>query len=82
MIVAVDLAQVAELAFAEAERHPARTAERRAAGHLAISLTVPPAKSIAGARTAIASFGNERTQADALDLLHRLATTLTTTPKE
>jgi hypothetical protein len=41
MIVAVDLEQLAELAFAGAGRHPARSPERRAAGHLWIALTIP-----------------------------------------
>lgn len=73
MIIDVDLGQLDELARAEAERHPARSPERRAASHLWVALTVPAAKSLASARTAIASFGDESTQADALALLHRLA---------
>jgi hypothetical protein len=73
VIVAVDLAQLADAAFNEAQRHPPRSPARRAASHLWISLTLPPAKSIASARSAIASFGSETTQAGALELLHRLA---------
>ena len=73
MIVAVDVGQLADLALAEAERHPARSHERRAASHLWVALTVPSAKSIVSARNAIASFGDERTQAAALQLLHQLA---------
>lgn len=82
MIVAVDLERVADLALAEADRHPPRSPERRAASHLWISLTVPPAKSIAGARNAIATFGDEHTQAAALELLHRLAATAAATRQE
>ena len=73
MIVAVDLEQLADLAFDEAQRHPSRSPGRRAASHLWISLTLPPARSVTAAKSAIASFGAERTQADALELLHRLA---------
>lgn len=73
MILAVDVEQLAALAYAEAERHPARSRERRAASHLWVSLTVPPAKSIGSARNAVVTFGDQRTQADALDLLGRLA---------
>jgi hypothetical protein len=73
VIVAVDLEQLAELAFAEAQRHPARSAERRAAGHLWIALTIPAAGSLDAARRAIASFGTPRNQAAALELLHKLA---------
>jgi hypothetical protein len=82
VIVAVDLEQLADAAFAEAERWPPRSPERRAASHLAIALTVPPAKTVAGARTAIATFGDERTQTQALNLLGRLAAQLTTTEQE
>lgn len=81
MIVAVDLEQLAELAFAEAERHPARSPERRAAGHLWIALTIPPARSLDAARHAVASFGTPHAQAAAIDLLHRLAATASTAPK-
>lgn len=79
MIVAVDLERLAELAFAEGQRHPARSAPRRAAGHLWIALTIPPAKSVDAAKAAIASFGTPQNQADALALLHQLATLPTTT---
>ena len=78
MIIAVHLEQLAELAFAEAELHPPRSSARRAASHLWVALTVPPAKSIASARNAVASFGDGRTQAAALELLHRLAATAVT----
>jgi hypothetical protein len=71
---------LAELAAAEAERHPPRTRERRAAAHLWTSIVTTT--SIASARTAIASFGTPHVQASALELLHRLAAALTTTPKE
>lgn len=75
MKVTVDPGRLADLAQAEAERHPARTPERRAASHLWVALTVPPARTLTAARTAIASFGDTTTQAAALELLHRLATT-------
>lgn len=77
MIVAVDLEQLAELACLEAESHEPRTPGRRAAAHLLTSLTEPRAKTITGARNAIASFGDERTQADALALMHQLAAATT-----
>jgi len=77
VIVAVDLDRVAERAFDEAQRHPARSAKRRAAGHLWIALTIPPAKSVDAAKTAIASFGTPRNQADALALMHQLAAAAT-----
>ena len=74
--VAADaVGQLAALALEEAERHPPRTPGRRTAAHLWVSLTVPAAKSVASARNAIATFGDERTQAAALDLLGRLAVT-------
>lgn len=70
--------QLAALALEEAERHRLRTPERRAGAHLWTSLTVPPARSVAAARRAICVFGDERTQADALDLLARLSVALAT----
>lgn len=73
----VDLEQLAELAFAEAQRHPARSAPRRAAGHLWIALTIPPARSLDAAKSAIASFGTPQNQADALALMHQPAATAT-----
>jgi hypothetical protein len=73
-----DVHQLAAAAFAEAERHAPRTPQRRAASHLAIAASIPPARSIAAVRTAIASFGTERTRASALELLRRLAATAAT----
>lgn len=73
MKVAVDVGRLAELAFTEAEKQPARSPERRAASHLWVALTVPPARTLDGARTAIASFGDDTTRADALALMYRLA---------
>lgn len=70
-------ADVARLAFAEAERLPYRSPGRRAAAHLCAALTVPPARTMTAARGAIASFGSETTQAAALE---RLATTTEGTP--
>lgn len=78
MIVAVDVDQLAALAYAEAERHPARSPERRAACHAWSALITSP--SVAAAKRAIATFGDERTQVAALELLHRLAAS--TAPKE
>jgi hypothetical protein len=72
VIVSVDAGQLADLAFAEAERYPARSPERRAASHLWVALTVPPARSIASARKAIATFGDEGTQTDAVALLDKI----------
>lgn len=71
---------LADLAATEAERHLPRTRERRAAAHLWTSIVTTT--SVTSARNAIATFGDKRTQSDATDLLGRLATTLTTTPKE
>lgn len=73
MIVAVDLEQLADAAFDEAQRHPSCSPGRRAASHLWISCTIPPAKSVAAVERAIASFGAEHVQADAMALLRRLA---------
>lgn len=84
MIVAlavVDVERLAGLARLEAERYPARSTGRRTASHLWVALTVPAAaKSLEGARRAIASFGGPEVQADALDLFHRLAATAATPP--
>jgi hypothetical protein len=73
VIVADDLEQLAELAALEAERHAARTAGRRVASHLWVALTVPPAASLDAAHRAIRSFGDNQTQAAALELLERIA---------
>jgi len=73
VIISVDFATLAELTRQEAERHPQRSPARRAASHLWVALTVPPAETADTARRAIASFGDERTQSDAVALLHRLA---------
>lgn len=79
MTAAADLEQAAAAAFAEAARFVARSPERRAAGHLwialTIPLTIPPAKTLAGARAAIASFGTPDSQAAALELLDKITTT-------
>lgn len=80
MIVSADVDQLAEGARLEAERHKPRTPERRAAAHLWVALTVPPAKSADAAQRAIGSFGDERTQADATRLLHRLAVAFRAVP--
>lgn len=79
MIVADDLEQLAELVALEAEHHPVRTPERRAASHLWVALTVPPSASLDAAHRAIRSFGDNQTQAAALELLDRI--TAGRTPK-
>lgn len=76
MNVAVDLEQLADAAFDEAQRHPPRSPGRRAASHLWVALTVPPGRSLAAVRNAIASFGTDATQAAALELLDSLSKTL------
>lgn len=80
-IAAADVGQLAALALAEAESCELRTPERRAAAHLWVALTVPPAGSLDAARRAIASFGSDRTQSGALDLLGRLAAELAASPE-
>lgn len=76
MIVSVDADELAAAVMAEAQRHPARSPERRAASHLWAALITSP--SIAAARRAIATFGDETTQSDAAELLGRLAAELST----
>lgn len=70
IIIIGDVDQVAELARLEAERHPARSPERRAAAHLWVSAIT--STSADGMRRAIGSFGAPDVQAAALDLLGRL----------
>lgn len=72
-MTSADVERLAELAYAAAESEPARSAKRRAAAHLYVSLTIPPARFLSSARRAIASFGAPATQAAALELLTRLA---------
>lgn len=71
MIVAADVDQLAAAVFGEAERHPARSPERRAACHAWSALITSP--TVAAAARAIATFGDEVTQAGALEVLHRVA---------
>ena len=71
MIVAVDLGQLAELARAEVHLHPPRTPGRRAAAALYVAITTT--KTLDSARTALAGFAAPDVQADAIELLHRLA---------
>ncbi len=70
MIVSADVDQVAKLAFAEAERHPARSPERRAACHAWSALITSP--TVAAAKRAVATFGAPEVQAAAAELLDRL----------
>ena len=74
MIVSVDAEQLAEAVLAEGRRHAPKTPERRAAGALYTALT--ETSTIDGARRALAGFAAEQVQADALELLHRLAAEL------
>ena len=77
MIVSIDADRLAAAVLAEGQRHPVRSAERRAASHLWASLIT--STSITAARTAITTFGDEQTQAAAAALLGRLAAELATT---
>jgi hypothetical protein len=71
---AIDPAALAAAVLAESARHKLRSPGRRAAGHLWVCLMTTT--SPAAARRAIATFGDERTQADAASLLARLAAEL------
>lgn len=70
MIADAAVDQLAAVVFAEAEQHPARTPERRAASHLWAALITSP--TIAAAGRAVATFGDEETQHAAAGLLGRL----------
>jgi hypothetical protein len=70
VIITVDAEQLAATVFAEAERHPARSPERRAAAHLWVSLIT--SAGISAARNAVKTFGEPEAQAAALELLGRL----------
>jgi hypothetical protein len=74
VIISVDAEQLAGRVFAEAQRHPARSPERRAAAHLWSALITSP--SIALAKRAVRTFGGEQTQTAALALLGRLVAEL------
>ena len=74
MIVSVDAEQLADAVLAEGQRHAPRTPQRRAAAHLWSALVTSP--SIAAARNAIGTFGDDDTQAAAAALLGRLAAQL------
>lgn len=76
MIIAIDADQFAAEVFAEAQRHPARSPERRAAAHAWAALIT--SSTVTAAQRAIKTFGAEQTQRDALELLGRLAITITT----
>lgn len=78
MIASADVDQLAALVFAEAERHPARSPGRRAACHAWASLITSP--TVAAARRAVATFGDQATQAAALELLDKIATEQETAP--
>ena len=74
MLISIDAEQLAELVLAEGQRHAPKTPQRRAAGALYVALT--ETSTIDGARRALAGFATEQVQADALELLHRLAAEL------
>lgn len=80
MIITVDFDRLAELARLEAERHPPRTRERRAAAALWAALVTTSTAS--AARSALAGFATAEACADALDLLGRLAAAATATTGE
>ena len=71
MILAVDVDQLAAAIFAEAERHPARSPERRAACHAWSALITSP--TVSAALKAIGTFGDPETQQAAAEVLHRVA---------
>jgi hypothetical protein len=73
-ISAADAATLAELARLEAEQHAPRTPERRAAAALWTAFITT--RTIDGARAALPGFAAPDVQADALELLHRLAAQL------
>jgi hypothetical protein len=75
-----DVDQAAALAFAEAARFAPRSPERRAACHAWSALITSP--TVGAAKRAIATFGTERTQAAALELLERIANEATETKGE
>lgn len=74
MTATADAGQLGAAVLAEAQRHPPRSLERRAAAHLWASLITSP--TVSAARSAIAMFGTAETQAAALELLGRLAAAL------
>ena len=69
MITSADVDQLAKLAFAEAERHPARSPSRRAACHLWAAAVLPGGTTVAAVRRAVESFGDPADQRAALELL-------------
>ena len=79
MIVSVDAGQLAAAVFAEAERHPARSPERRAACHAWSALITSP--TVSAALKAIATFGDTATQQAAAEVLHRVAANEATATK-
>lgn len=69
---------LAELAAAEARSHAPRTPKRRAASALRTALITT--STVDGARAALSGFAAPAVVADALQLLHKLAVTLTAQP--
>ena len=81
-VTAVDLEQLAGLALVEASRWPARSPQRRAASHLYVSATIPPARSLAAVKRAVLSYGTGQVQDDALALLNQLTNSVGQSPTE
>jgi hypothetical protein len=71
-VVPVTNKQLAEAARQAAEQHPARTPERRAAAALWVALG--DTKTPSAARTALGTFADPQTTADATALLRELQT--------
>lgn len=79
VIIAADaLTRLADLAAAEARSHAPRTPARRAAAALWVSLITT--STLDRARAALADFAAPDVIADGLQLLHKLAVTLTAQP--
>lgn len=81
MIIAISAADVAELAARaalEARSYAPKTSQRRAAAALYVALITT--KNVDLARAALADFAAPVVVADALQLLHKLAVTLTAQP--
>ena len=75
-------ADVAALALAEVLAAAPRTPERRAAAHLYVSATIPPARSLSAVKRAVLSYGAEHVQQDALALLDQLCNAVAQFPTE
>jgi len=72
VLTSINADQLAAAVLAEGQRHPVRSPERRVAAHVWAALVTSP--TVSAARNAIGTFGEPETQAAALELLGRLAT--------